>query len=543
MKQPNETGRARRTTFFGGVMILAVANILVKLFGFIYKVPLNRMLGDEMANVNAAYSVYTLLYMLSTAGIPVAVSVLVSETVAEGRAAALSRIFRVSLVTLAVCGALGTAGMLIFAAPISEANSGGDSFLCLLAIAPALFFICISSVLRGYFQGFGRMTPTAISGIIEAFGKMLLGLLLVHLIFSLGGDARLAAGYSVLGITVGIALGALYLATVYCRDRRRGAFQIPEHEACPPSVRSVEMRLLRIAVPIALSSGVLSLASLIDGQMMRPLLEEYYGSAEMAKAVFSDYTTGAVTLFNMPAVLVYPIASAIVPYMTAARARGDHTEVNGYISSALRIAALISLPASLGMSILARPILSAVFLGDADMASNAGEPLALLAISIFPLALLAVTNAILQALGKQGRPILSMVAGVAVKLTVLALATPVIGPLAAPLGTLGFYLVALLFNFYFVFRYTAFGASLFRIFIPPTLSALLSSLAAFGTFLLFGFLGEIVALGCGIVLAVIVYLVSVLFLGGVDASDLALFPHTERIRALLFKYHFIRSER
>jgi stage V sporulation protein B len=276
--------------------------------------------------------------------------------------------------------------------------------------------------------------------------------------------------------------------------------------------------------------------------MMRPLLEEYYGSAGMAKAVFSDYTTGAVTLFNMPAVLVYPIASAIVPYMTAARARGDHAEVDGYISSALRIAALVSLPASLGMSILARPILSVVFLGDADMAANAGAPLALLAISIFPLALLAVTNAILQALGKQGRPILSMCAGVAVKLTVLTLATPALGPLAAPLGTLCFYLVALLFNLYFVFRYTAFGASLFRVFIPPTLSAVLSSLAAFATFLLCGFLGEVIALGCGIALAVLVYLLSILFLGAVDASDLALFPHTERLRALLLKYHIIRSE-
>ena len=542
MKRPNETKTARGATFFGGVMVLTVANLLVKLFGFLYKVPLNRMLGDEMANVNAAYSVYTLLYMLSTAGIPVAVSVLVSEAAAEGRAATLSRIFRVSLVALAVLGAVGTAGLLIFAAPISEANSGGDSFLCLLAIAPALFFICIASVLRGYFQGLGRMTPTAISGIIEALGKMLLGLFLVHLILSLGGDTRLAAGYSVLGITVGIALGTLYLAGAYCRERRRGAFPLSGREESPLPARTVGLHLLRIAVPIALSSGVLSLASLIDGQMMRPLLEDYYQSAVAAKAVFSDYTTGAVTLFNMPAVLVYPIASAIVPYMTAARARGDQAEAEGYISSAFRIAAIVSLPASLGMSILSRPILSVIFRGDADMAANAGAPLALLALSVFPLSLLAVSNAILQAMGKQGRPILSMGVGVVVKLGVLTFATPAIGPLAAPLGTLCFYLAALLINLYFVFRYTAFGASLGRIVIPPTLSAILSSLAAYGTFLLCGSLGETVALGCGILIAVVVYGSAILFLGGIHASDLALIPHSERLGAVLRKWHFMRSE-
>ena len=542
MKQPNEKAGSRETTFFGGVLVLAVANLLVKLFGFFYKVPLNRILGDEMANINAAYSVYTLLYMLSTAGIPVAVSVLISEAVAEGRQGALGRILRVSLVSLAALGAVGTVGMLCFAGPIAEANSGGDSFLCLLAIAPALFFVCISSVLRGYFQGFGRMTPTAVSGMIEAFGKMLLGLLLVHLVLSLGGDASLAAGYSVLGITVGIALGTLYLAVVYRRQGREGLQDARGEATEQPSARSVALRLLRIAVPIALSSGVLSIASLIDSQMMRPLLEGYYGSASVAKAVFSDYSTGAVTLFNMPAVLVYPIASAIVPYLTSSRARGDHSEVEGYVTSAFRIAALVSLPASLGMSVLARPILSVVFYGDPDMAANAGGPLSLLALSVFPLALLAVSNAVLQAFGKQGKPILSMGVGVVIKVTVLLFLTPRLGPLAAPLGTLLFYLSALLCNLYFVFRYASPRLALFRIFLPPTVSAALSALAAYGAFLLSGGLGEVAALACGILAAVAVYAVAILLLGGVDASDLSLLPHSERIRALLLRYHLIKTK-
>lgn len=537
-----EMGKRRGATFFGGVLVLTVANLLVKLFGFLYKVPLNALLGDEMANVNAAYSVYALLYMLSTAGIPVAVSVLVSRARAEGRPATLGRVLRVSLVSLSLLGAIGTVGILVLADPIAGMNSGGDSYLCLLAIAPALFFISLSGVMRGYYQGFGLMTPTAVSGVIEAVAKTLLGLLFVTIVLSATGSVRLASAYSVLAITVGIALGALYLTLVHSRYRKRGLLEVAGVEDAPPPLSAVAKELVAIAVPIALSSGVLSLASLIDSQMMRPLLEGYYGDPDLAKAVFSDYSTGAVTLFNMPTVLVYPIASAIVPYITAAKARGELSEAGRYISSALRIAALISLPAALGMSVLSAPILDTVFLGDADMAANAASPLAILALSIFPLGLLAVTNAVLQSFGRQGSPIRSMCAGVVVKITVLLLLTPAIGPLAAPLGTLFFYVVALLFNMYFLFRYTAGVTGLSRDLIPYLLSAGVSALSAYAVFRLVAPLWGVAALFLAILAAGVVYAALVLTLGGVGEADILLLPHGEGLCRFLLRHRLLRPD-
>lgn len=535
-----EAEKRRGATFFGGVLVLTVANLLVKVFGFLYKVPLNALLGDEMANVNAAYSVYALLYMLSTAGIPVAVSVLVSRARAEGRPATLGRILRVSLVSLSLLGAVGTVGLLLLADPIATANSGGDSYLCLLAIAPALFFICLSSVMRGYFQGFGLMTPTAVSGVIEAVAKTLLGLLLVGLVLSATGSVRLASAYSVLAITVGIALGALYLGLIHTHYQKKGLLSVFGEETAPPPLRSVAKDLVVIAVPIALSSGVLSLASLIDSQMMRPLLEDYFGDPALAKAVFSDYSTGAVTLFNMPTVLVYPIASAIVPYITAARTRGELAEAGHYTSSALRIAALISLPAALGMSVLSAPILDLVFVGDADMAAHAAAPLSVLALSIFPLGLLAVTNAVLQSFGRQSCPILSMCAGVFVKITVLLLLTPTLGPLAAPLGTLCFYLFALLFNMYFLFRYAAPIPGLARDLVPHLLSAGASAFSAYGVFRLLLPLGGAAALLLAIAAAGVIYVALILLLGGVDEEDILLLPRGEGLCRFLVRNRLVR---
>ena len=539
MKHAGGKTSGRGATFLGGVLVLTAANLLVKLFGFLYKVPLNGALGDEMANVNTAYSVYTLLYMISTAGIPVAVSVLVSRARAEGKQITLARVFRVSLSVLAAVGALGTAGMLVFSRPIAAANSGGDSYLCLLAIAPSLFFVCIESVLRGYFQGFGLMTPTAVSGILEALGKTVLGLSFVYLVLAGGGGASLAAAYSVLAITAGVGLGALYLSVALGHYRRRGLLSVVGNEVEGEPTLALLGKVLRIAVPIAATAAVMSAASLLDGQLLRPLLGEYYRDAELAKAVFSDYTTGAVTLFNMPAILVYPIASAIVPYITAAISAGRREAVGRYAASALRIAILISVPAALGLSTLSYPILSAVFVGDEGMAAHAGDALSILALSVVPLALLAVSNAILQAIGRQGRPILSMLVGLAAKVIVLYVATPRVGLLSAPLGTLLFYLLAALCNLFFLLRYVPLRLDPVRGVLVPFLAGTLSSGVAALVFSLVA--SQTPALLLGVISAMTVYPAAMLLLGGIHAEDLALLPRGERILRLFLRFRSKRA--
>ena len=524
-----------------GVLLLSVAHLLVKVFGFLYKVPLNRVLGDEMANVNAAYAVYTLLYMISTAGIPVAVSVLISEARARGQGSVM-RILRVSLLTLAAVGAAGTAALVALAGPISRANSGGDSYLCLLGIAPALFFVCLSSVLRGYFQGLGNLRPTAVSGVIEAFGKMALGLLFVRLVLTLpSGDTHLAAGYSVFGITVGIALGTLYLFIEYAIACRRSSFALPLAGE-EGSGRAILWRLIKVAVPIALGSAVMSLSSLVDSQLMRPLLAAHYGDQELAKAVFSDYSTGAVTLFNMPAILIYPITAAIVPYITAARTEGRLADATVAVASALRTAALVSLPAAFGMSALAGPILSFVFVGDGDMATHAGAPLSILALSIFPLAMLAVTNAVLQAYGRSGRPVLSMLFGVLIKILSLCLLTGSLGALAAPLGTLLFYLGALLLNAYFIWKDTPLRLELFSLLAAPAAGGALSAIIAFLLHTVAAPLPGALALLLAIGAAVLVYIPTVLLLGGIRPEDFLLIPKGDRLLRLLKKYKLIRKK-
>ena len=542
-----------RGLLFSGVLFLTFASIIGKIFGFIYKVPLNNILGDEMANVNSAYAIYTTLYMISTAGIPVAVSVLISESRARGDKKRLDLIYRIAMLALFVVGLVCTLAMIFASGPISNKNSGGDTFLCMLAISPALVFIAVSSVLRGYFQGFGLMKPTAVSQLIESFGKMAIGLVIAYLCVNRYGVSKgSAAALSILGVTIGIAFGALYLFVTKKRYHKKGfltcyeslpSYNTQKNDANDEgsSVSSILKSLLTIAFPIAASSAVMSLASLVDSQMMRPLLERFYQNADIAKAIYSDYSTGAVTMFNMPMVLISPISCAIVPFIASSLAQNRVEDAKRIMESSLRTTALISLPCAFGMSVLASPILSFVFRGDADMADNAGQLLSVLAISIFLVGMLSVTNALLQSHHLQRLPVISMSFGLLVKTVSSYILITRIGAIGAPLSTLLFYLTVVVFNFFFVIKHVRLVPNLASSFVKPLVASLCCAVSAFFVYKFsFAALGLTLSVFLSLFCAVIVYGVLVFLLHCITKEELSLIPHSERVISLLEKMRILR---
>lgn len=547
-KEKNKNTQPENRLLLSGVLVLTIASILGKIFGFIYKVPLNNILGDEMANVNAAYAIYTTLYMISTAGIPVAVSVLISENRAKGKLRQISSIYRVSMLTLALVGFVCTIIMIFASGPISQKNSGGDAFLCMLAISPALIFVALSSVYRGYFQGFGIMKPTAISQLIESFGKMVVGLLLAYLcVGRLRLAKNVAAAMSIFGVTVGIAAGTIYLMIAKHYYSKNGLLtsdlanveSVGDGEQTRDS-KSILKNLLMIAFPIAVSSAVMSLSSLVDSQMMRPLLENYYDNTEIAKAVYSDYSTGAVTMFNMPLVLISPIACAIVPFITSAIAAHRINDANKIMESSLRMTAIVALPCAFGMAALSKPILALVFRGDADMTENAGALLSVLSLSIFLVGMLSVTNAVLQSHHLQNLPIFSMAAGLFVKTVSSYFIISKLGELGAPISTFLFYLTVVIFNFIFLVKYVKLKPNFAKTIIRPMFSALVCSLSALVLYnSIYKTLGTDISVLLAIFLAVIVYMVLVFLLRCMTKEDLELLPHSERIISVLSKLHLV----
>lgn len=515
-----------------GVLFLTVANLFVKVLGFVYKVPLNALLGDEMASVNAATAWFAVLYTATAAGIPGALSVSVSRARAMGDRERIRALFSTTLRLLLFVGLLVSLALLLLSRPLS--GEGGDSkaYLCMIAIAPALFFTSATGVLRGFFQGFSNLVPTAVSEVLEALGKAVFGVLLALLSLRVFKKERVtAAALAVFGITLGVILGACYLALLYRRHGRRLLLTVgmaKGREA--PRTKEALHSVFVIAFPITLGAALMSLSGVLDAQMMRPLLTRYYGDAALAKSLYSDYSTGAVTLYNLPAVLVTPIAAALIPYLSGAQASGREERARRVTAAAIKLAAIVALPSAFGLSAFAAPILSFIFRSDGNMSENAGPALSVLAFCVFFAAILTITSAALQAGRKERLPLIALGVGICVKFLLMRLLVPRVGTIGVPLSTLGFFVTAALFNLLFLLWHSSLRLRWFDSLLRPLLCAFFS--IGLGRMSYTGILahaGADLSLVLTLLLSAALYLAFLIVFRAVGEDELALLPFGKKL--------------
>ena len=234
-----------KQNYLTGAAILSISTILVKIIGMLYKIPLKRLIGDaNFGYFNTAYDIYSVMLVVSVTGLPVAMSRLVSEAQALGNGRQVKRIYQTSLLAYLVLGTLGSGIMMLFPRWLaSTVMHNPGAYYSILALSPAVLCICIASACRGFFQGQGNMKPTAISQVIEALCKLILGLSLAWLVLRNTGDGPKASGATILGVTVGSLLSAIYLVIA----RRRAARELDSMGGKVRSVQSTMKALLAIA--------------------------------------------------------------------------------------------------------------------------------------------------------------------------------------------------------------------------------------------------------------------------------------------------------
>ena len=468
-------------SFLSGVSVLTLSALTVKVIGLLYRIPLLRYLGTEgMGYFNTAYELYALFCVISTAGLPVAMSVLISAREAEGRSRDARRVFRVSLLLFAVIGVVGTALLWGLAQPFAALLGSPLSAACMRAIAPTVLLICLSSAFRGYFQGRRTMIPTAISQVMEAAGKLCLGLLFAVYAHGLGLELPVIAAWAVMGLTVGTALSVVYLAIRKAwSDRREEGGLFPLASAEPQAPLPVLKPLLATAIPVTLSAGVISLTKCVDlALILRRLRVLGYTTAEVS-SLYGCYSTLAVPLFNMLPSLTASVALSATPALSAAFRKGEEgvTELRRVAGAALRLTLAVAIPATLGLSVFAEDILTLLFRGQPEAVAQATPWLSCLGLSVPAACLITVTGAMLQAVGKANRPILSMLCGVTVKilLAYVLLGREGFGMAGAPVSSLCCDAVIVTVNLFFIHRHAPHMLPTLRESIPmvalPTLVA------------------------------------------------------------------------
>jgi stage V sporulation protein B len=450
----------RSRGFASGVIVLTLSAVIVKIIGLVYKIPMLTLLGSEgMGYFNSAYEIYMLFGVVSTAGLPVAMSVMISGARERGELSEKT-IFSVALTLFLLLGVIGTALMLGIA-PLSERIFGSDGvILCIIAISPTVFFICLSSVYRGFFQGLGKMRETAISQVIEAALKLVLGLIFAYIAIRCGSAVPEIAAFAVLGLTLSSAVSAIYLMlTKRAQDKGErsvcggeGGLCASQAESSRAPRRKILSSLLLTAIPISLSALVMNLTKIIDMTViLRRMQDIGYTSAESFSA-YGSYTTLALPLFSLAPTLISSVALPLVPTLAGYVAVGDERGQVEAVSGAVKLTMIVSMPISLGLSLFSREILTLIFGGEPDAVALATPLLSILAISIPLACLITVENAVLQAYSAASLPMISMAAGSLVKiiLAYFLIGNRAIGIAGAPISTFACDIVINAINWYFI---------------------------------------------------------------------------------------------
>lgn len=556
------SGSEKKNTFYGGAAILAIGSIIVKLIGALYKIPLGNILSNEAyTNFNTAYNVYNLFLTISTAGLPVALSKTISEADTLGRRNQIQRIFRVALTTFAVLGILSFIAMSFFGAPLAVLMGDDSAVYCIRALSPSVLCVCIMSAFRGYYQGHSNMIPTAISQIIEATCKLVIGLALAFLVLRTvtGGEAytqRMAAAGAIFGVSVGSIIALIYMVTRYVRSRRGETVQfIPDR---PDAAGNIFARLLKLAIPITLGSAAISIVTIIDTKVVLSLLRRMYENlpeliseealeqvsqpggvaAElfMAQGLKGVYDK-CMAIYNLPSQLMVAITASVIPAVSACLAKRDKMAASRTSESALHIGVILAFPMGIGLFALAGPIVELLFPNKMDL-SIAAPVMATLGLATIFVCIMLICNSILQAHGLVNLPVITVIIGGVIKIVVnyILVGNYDINIKGAPVGTLCCFAAVALLDLVIIKRVIPMPPRYTKVFVKPLIAAVLMGAAAWashGLLVNFLHLSSRLATVGAIVIAVAVYAALVLALRVISKEDLALMPKGEKIAKIL----------
>ena len=541
-----------KQNYLTGAAILSISTILVKIIGMLYKIPLKRLIGDaNFGYFNTAYDIYSVMLVVSVTGLPVAMSRLVSEAQALGNGRQVKRIYQTSLLAYLVLGTLGSGIMMLFPRWLaSTVMHNPGAYYSILALSPAVLCICIASACRGFFQGQGNMKPTAISQVIEALCKLILGLSLAWLVLRNTGDGPKASGATILGVTVGSLLSAIYLVIA----RRRAARELDSMGGKVRSVQSTMKALLAIAVPITIGAAGLQIIALIDsstvmsrmlssaatvqagtdsvmGRLIAIAAEKH--PADTAKGMYNF----CQTVFNLPLAFIPNITAAIIPAITDQLTRKNMRGVRMVQDSSLRLMSLIAAPCAVGLFVLSRPIIQLLGGYSGQLLDMASTILSLLSLTILIYSISNMASAIMQAHGFVFLPVFNTIIGGVLKVLMnyILVGNPNISIVGAPVSTFLCFTVVMALNLFAMHRVLRRAPKVIPNIWRSCLAAIVMGAATYIVYFLLSKLISSVVVCCGfaIIIAVIVYAILVVVFRAITYDDCMFLPKGEKIAKIL----------
>lgn len=503
--------------FFHGTATLIGAALTVKIIGALLKIPLLALIKEDgMGYFSVAFELFKPIYAIATAGLPIAVSKTVSSYTALGRSNETLCVKKTALCLFILIGLVGTIFMASFAQTFCvHFAKVPDAVFCVILMAPAVFFCCITSALRGYFEGLGNMKPTALSQITEAVFKLIFGLGFAYVtVIVLSREYRLhstvwgqiyqsdseamkriycySASAAILGVMLSTA--AATLAIVIYNISQRDSTKIKTKFN-----GSIAKELISIAIPVSLGALAVNITSLVDLSSVTnrlayavnadpdTVVAMYNGLTasgrtigEIPNFIFGAYQGMSVTLFNVAPTIATAIAVGTLPMIASSWAVHNHRQTENNINTVLRITSAAAFPIGCGMSVMSKPVLALLFSKNPIGVEIATVPLTILGVAVIFVSVMTTVNSILQAIGKSHVPVKLMVIGGIIKIAVnyTFVSIPEINIKGAPIGTLVCYAVMVIAGLLIVKKTAQCRLDLRGIVLKPLFASLLTSICA-----------------------------------------------------------------
>lgn len=580
-------------TFFKGAAVLTLSMVIVKVFGLLDKIILAdiySMFGKGFASMGTglysnAYEIFVVIFTVATGGLPIAISRLVSESIAQKRYNDVRQIHKVSIPFFIIVGIVSFSIMIGGSFIYIQFIESPYSIYAMLCLAPTILFGCLVSIYRGYFEGQRNMLPTAISEIIEAAVKLVFGALFAYLIISSGINSYNDTGtflwftfkseeeaqntilaFSVAGAICGISLGSFCSFIFFLLRYKIGGDGIPEeyykNSIDARAKRETFILICKTAIPTAMGALVMSLGSLVDQIIIQRVL---YGLSESQPDVlysqYSDYFpkesfyaekptihthlwgcySQALTLMQLVTAVTQVFGSSAMPNVTSAWTKGNKKELKTSIETVIRMTMMFTLPMSLGLCVLAHPIMAFIYT-DPAFIDISGDVLTVMGITTIFTAAITPVCSMLQGIGKINLPMKLYTVCMIIKIgiTWMFVSIPEINIQGATAGTMIAYAVILVIGMYFLVKYSKIRINFFSTTIKPLIGSVFSSAAAFFVnMLVLQFAPQRVATIIAVVSAIVVYMIALLILRAFTATEIKFLPKGEKIAKVLEKWHLI----
>ncbi|MBO4902492.1 MAG: polysaccharide biosynthesis protein [Lachnospiraceae bacterium] len=532
--------------------ILAITGIISRLIGLLYRMPLQRTIGDAgMGYYSAAFQIYSIMLIISSYSLPTAVSKLVASRIARGHYRNARKLYRGSLMFALLSG--GATGLIVLFGADSLAGTVmrlDKSAIALRVLAPTLLIVALMGVIRGYFQGLGSMMPTAISQLVEQIINAVVSVVAAIMLFSYGEkvgallhDTEYASAYGAAGGTLGTGAGALaglliliVMLISHNRSMHRNVVQDPVRHT--EEYGKIFRVLILTILPIILSTTIYNISDTLDQGVFNYIMDHKNMSAQKAE-LWGIFSTKYRVLTNVPIALSNALSASMMPTLTASVERGEHRIARHKVALAIRFAMILSIPCAVGLAVLGRPIIATLFKGEVDLPARL---LMFGSVSVVFFSLSTLSNGVLQGIDKMRIPVRNAFIALIVHLGILYLTLEVFNwkLYGVVVSTIMFGLLMCIFNWLSIRKHLEYKQEIIRTFVIPLIAALIMGVVVFGMYhLMTKFMSMRIALLVGIVVGALVYFVLLIKLKGVRENEIRSFPGGDFLARLAINMHLL----